>query len=104
MEAEIFRRAQQIQEVNNRLRIELEVRKRAEDTFQALVRSTLKPIPLDRVQGQGVALKRVTTATVTMRVKTRMTVTMSLSRRGCKRILLSRVLHSWSESTDFLQR
>jgi PAS domain S-box-containing protein len=41
MEAEIFRRAQQIQEVNNQLRIELEARKRAEETFQALVRSTV---------------------------------------------------------------
>ena len=41
MEAEIFRRAQQIQEVNNQLRIELEARKRAEEIFQALVRSTV---------------------------------------------------------------
>jgi PAS domain S-box-containing protein len=41
MEAEIFRSAQQIQEVNNQLRIELETRKRAEETFQALVRSTV---------------------------------------------------------------
>lgn len=41
MEGEIFRSAQQIQEVNNQLRIELETRKRAEETFQALVRSTV---------------------------------------------------------------
>jgi hypothetical protein len=72
--------------------------------YQVPLRSTLKPIPLDRVLGQGDALKRGTTATVTTRVKTRMTVTMSLIHRGCKRILLSRVLHSWSESIDFLQR
>lgn len=36
MEADIFRRAQQIQEVNNRLRIELEARKRTEDAHTLL--------------------------------------------------------------------
>ncbi len=41
MEAEIFRRVQQIQEVNNQLRMELEARKQAEEIFQALVRSTI---------------------------------------------------------------
>ena len=37
MEAEIFRRAQQIQEVNNHLRTELDARKRAEAKFQGLL-------------------------------------------------------------------